>query len=65
MATTTFERFKVQRDRGSDWNVIDTRAKNIPVASGLDFVEAQQTAEARNKRRGKKKQLFQTPSGGR
>jgi hypothetical protein len=52
----TSERFKIQRDiGGQDWSVIDTRAKNIPVASGLDFSEAQQAAEARNKKRGKKK----------
>jgi hypothetical protein len=54
----TFERFKVQRDRGSDFNVIDTRSRNIPVATGLDFEEARQTAAARNKRRWSKKECF-------
>jgi hypothetical protein len=47
------ERFKVQRESGSDWCVIDTRS-SIPVVTGLDFDEAQKTAEARNKRRWRK-----------
>src|SRR3954469_12537645 len=57
MPAASAERFRVQRARSSDWDVIDTRA-NIPIAAGLDFGEAQKTAEARNKRRGKKKTIF-------
>lgn len=50
------ERFKVQRARSSDWDVIDTARANVPIATGLDFGEAQRTAEARNKRRWSKKE---------
>jgi hypothetical protein len=51
-------RFKVQRERGSDWCVIDTRSNNIPIVTGLDIEEAQQTADARNKKRWSKKECF-------
>jgi hypothetical protein len=54
ITASTLERFKVQRDRGSDWNVMDC-AKNIPVATGLDFDEAQTLADVRNKKRWRKK----------
>ena len=51
------QRFKVLREAGADWQVIDTRSKNIPVATGLDLEEAQRTADTRNKkRRWRKKQ---------
>lgn len=43
-------RYKARRERGSDFCVIDTRRKNLIVATGLDRDEADQTAMIWNAR---------------
>jgi hypothetical protein len=50
-AQSTAIRFKARRERGNDFCVIDTRRKNLTVATGLDRDEATETAMVWNARR--------------
>jgi hypothetical protein len=48
-ATARRDRYVVQRERGSDWCVADTRFSHLPVVAGLDKEEADKTAAQWNK----------------
>jgi hypothetical protein len=50
-------RYVAEREQGSDWAVVD-KQRNIPVATGLDFDEAEQTAKNLNRKEQEEKSQY-------